>query len=280
MKLWLGLAAMCVLVLRWSPCPAQTAQEAQSLPLPQLARLVLGEVGLTIIDVDRPSWLNHCGGPLCPPLSLEELRRRGPAPLTEQGLTFYQRPVPTPGGLQWTGLCSSTAIHVFYEGKSRPGRVEVSKRFGFPESAKSVAAAGGPSRRDHFEEEAKACGAINSVQDFFYSDDETAAYRAALVSRLVARAVQSRKPLPFAFTCRVFSEPCSGTKEITEHFRLQDIHGVSAQNCSTKPETGKPAPSCYEISLGLGRTVDVSLVEQNEEVHLLAVSYHEDVVCI
>lgn len=127
-------ALVVVLVLMARRGFAQSAQQAQSLPVAELAHLVLGKVGSSVVAVDRPQWPLNCrGGGLCP-FDVNEEEARGPAPLTE-GMTFYQRPEPARGGLQWTGLCSSTAIRVIYDSKGTPGTLTLTQRFGLSNAA-------------------------------------------------------------------------------------------------------------------------------------------------
>ncbi|GGN55647.1 hypothetical protein FHS51_004162 [Sphingobium wenxiniae] len=86
---------------------ALTAQEAQTLPVAELAQRTLGATGAIVVDADRPKW-PVCVG-MCPPA---EPHPDGPPPLTS--LTFYTR-ASASSEAGWLGLCRASAVDVGFD---------------------------------------------------------------------------------------------------------------------------------------------------------------------
>lgn len=97
------------LLLAATPTPtlALLPQEAQTLPLVELAHRVLGATGAIVIDAERPHW-PVCTG-MCPPA---QPHADGPPPLTS--LTFYTR-ASASNEAGWFGLCRATAVDVSFD---------------------------------------------------------------------------------------------------------------------------------------------------------------------
>lgn len=96
-----------IAALLLATAPTLTPQEAQTLPVPELAARVLGAAGAIVVDVERPHF-PVCVG-LCPPLLPHS---DSPPPLTS--LTLYTR-ASASSEADWLGLCRATAIEVNFD---------------------------------------------------------------------------------------------------------------------------------------------------------------------
>jgi hypothetical protein len=122
-----------------------TIQEAESLPLHELSRRVLGETGSMVIDVDRPKG-------------------------TLGSLRFYGRAVVT--GSQF-GMCGSDWITVDFE-DGRVESIQTQRRYGvegaiYRELGKWT-----------YEESGRICDAVKTTRTYFPAPDAQAALEIAL----------------------------------------------------------------------------------------------------
>ena len=159
--------ALAVLLASANPVEALNLKEAQTLPLPQLARLVLGDVGAMMVDVDRPP----------------------------NKLTFYQRPTPSEVSFgSWTGMCQSMVVEPHYDQHWILTRFSTSYRYSAPfgmrkksssDSAKSSTKTG------------VACQQAKDSRYFFEASEPLSAFRALAGLQMFEDAAQERNPLPF-----------------------------------------------------------------------------------
>ncbi|MFT3977601.1 MAG: hypothetical protein QM688_10875 [Sphingomonas bacterium] len=135
-----------------APALAVTAEQARDLPEPELARLVLGEVGRMFVEVRRPDWQD---GAFLLAIRPEE----GKAPPLKW-LTFYTRPAhfSFTGDARGEGICAARRMDVYFSGDGEVTSFQPSDIFGF---------AGAPgSAKAHPGEPEQNCASI-SAQHFF-----------------------------------------------------------------------------------------------------------------
>lgn len=209
---WLPAAILAFLAM---PAGAITPEQAQTLPLDELARIVLGEAGANVVDVDRPKWPT-CGLPLmCSP---ETDPPPGRAPPLSLGLIFYQRPYAVTLDREgWTGLCGTDMIHVAYDGDGRLARIVTGRAWGVPHAMKRVRpAAPQPDSETRVAAANAECQGGVEPRSYFTADNDESASRVAIAAQLLAEAALSRAPPAFKLKCDTYLpvEPCQGREAL------------------------------------------------------------------
>ena len=105
------------------PASAVTREQAHSLPVNELAALVLGESGALVIDVERPHWT--IGAPFG--VSPEEAAK-GLPPVN--WLRFYFRASAVPTILGTDGLCMAQSVDVTIDPSGKPTSMSVNTIYG------------------------------------------------------------------------------------------------------------------------------------------------------
>lgn len=247
-----GVKWFCPAVLAFIAAPAQaiTPEQAQTLPVAELARIVLGEAGVVAVDVDRPKWLT-CEI-LCPPLTEEQ--RKQPPPL-QLGLTFYTRMVSVRRSNEWRGLCSYDLISVAYDGSGKPSGIGKSSRWGAPHGMKRASVPTAENSEAPTEAESEKCAAGTDPRTFFAFDDVlgNGPYRVMVAAELFAEAAERDSPLPFRFECTSEYGKCEGegAREVAEKFRSANIASVEQVDCAEPHgKLSSFAPdACYTVQL-------------------------------
>lgn len=229
------------LLVSAGPLSAITPQQAQSLPVAELARLVLGEAGALFVDVDRPT-VPPCGN-VCLPLTDEERR----VPPLWLGMTFYQRSTAVSWRWPevWTGLCTTPLVAVRFDGSGRVSGLSQEVRYGVPHGISRHSPV--PSDRGVWEARQRdaetACQTRASPRALlFVADESLSAHRAMVALHLFAEAARRPGPLPFRFQCWTQLVDCATSE-------LQRAH--------------------LAATLGPERVARVSQVDCNEPNHLL-----------
>jgi hypothetical protein len=242
---------LCPALLASISAPAQaiTPEQAQTLPVAELAKIVLGEAGVLAVDVDRPKWLS-CH--ICPPMTEEERKQTPPLHL---GLTFYTRIVSVPRSNEWRGLCGYDLISVSYDGSGKPSRIGKSSRWGAPHGMKRTSIATAENSEALTKMESEKCATDTDPRTFFAFDDALAngPYRVMVAAELFAEAAGRDSPLPFKFECTSEYGKCEdeGPKEVAERFRSANIAGIEQVDCAEpdrKLSSFSP-DACYTVQL-------------------------------
>jgi hypothetical protein len=244
---WVGALALAFA----SPASAVTPEQAQSLPLPELARLVLGQAGALVVEVDRPKWPTGCQMIACPTFTEEQLKQ--PPPLSF-GLNFYLRPFAASDmSNRWTGLCGVVIIEVSFDNHDEMTGIGTQVRWGVPNGLERVPATG--ASNDFLARQAAATEKCRSVKDsraFFVSDaDDTSAFRVAIAAQLFGEAARRGASLPFEFKCESYRWECKdgGAEAVAERFRPANIARAMQVDCAPPHlyMTSIGPAGCYEV---------------------------------
>lgn len=249
------------------PVPAITPEQARSLPVAELARLVLGEAGALFVDVDRPT-VPSCGN-FCPPFTDEERR----VPPLWLGMTFYQRPssVSWRWPQIWTGLCMTMLVAVKFDEGGRLSGLSQEVRYGVPHGMLHH----GLEPRDRGVWEARqrdaetACQTNASPRALFVADDGLSAHRAMVALHLFAEAARRPGPLPFRFQCWTQEIDCTTSElqraDLAARLVPERVGRVSQVECN-EPHSlfrGFGWTACYRIDLTeTGASVFVEVEEE------------------
>jgi hypothetical protein len=236
-----------------SPAGAVTPEQARALPLPELARLVLGEAGALAVDVDRPKWPTSCQMIACPVVTEEQLKQ---APPLAFGLSFYLRPFAASDLLnQWTGLCGVVIVGVSFDSHGELTDMGTQVRWGVPHGLERVpATATAQDIVPRQAAETEKCRRVTDARTFFVSDaGDISAYRVAIAAHLFGEAARRGAPLPFRFKCESYQWECKdgGAETVAEKFRPANISTAMQVDCAPPHRnmtTIGPA-ACYEIRL-------------------------------
>jgi hypothetical protein len=279
MQGWIQICFLSLLGLA-APAAALTPEEAQTLPVPELAAKVLGEAGATVIDVDRPRW-PVCEG-FCP---TEDEGPRTQAPPLSLGLTFYQRPIAATGGQnEWTGLCAVGIVGVQYDSEGKVQSFGSGIRYGVRGSMQRRASNPADFMKLQSADNA-ACAANADVRSYFIADDDVAAFRAALAFRMIADASRSPAPLPFALKCRSeIIRECNGqarSKSFLERLDVSAIASVFGVDCkdADSPLQRVAPDGCYEIGLrapmGQSESLILEVADAYAEMRIVRLEYRQ-----
>lgn len=273
---------LCPLLLFSLSAPAQaiTPEQAQTLPVAELARIVLGEAGVLVVDVDRPKWptCHHC----LPPT---EEQQKQPPPL-HFGLTFYTRIFPERWNYEWRGLCGYHLITVAYDGSGKPSGIGKSFRWGAPHGMKRASTKPSFEDLEAFAEAERAkCATGTDPRTFFAFDDElgNGPYRVLVAAELFAEAAGRDAPLPFKFECTSEYGKCEGegARDVAERFRSANIASVEQVDCAerdVKLSSFRP-DACYTVQLrNDAESLFLELTGAHSELRIKRVEYHRRTV--
>ena len=225
-KRWLALAALALFV------PVSyghvTAIDAQKLPLRVLAKKVLGEVGLLMTGVQRPSWGSQPLGPYPPHLSWP------PSEMPPLGqLRFFGRAEVI--GSQF-GMCGSDWVTVDFTDGGKVESIRAQRHYGVA----------GPIYRAPgtwtYAEAGKICASVKSTRHYFSAPNPDA----ALTIATYVNAIHGVGP----FARQIFSYACSGCtralsrKLVLSWLRLRRIRRVRPIDCG---DIHLKLPSCFRI---------------------------------
>ncbi|HEX8262172.1 MAG TPA: hypothetical protein VF547_04795 [Allosphingosinicella sp.] len=274
------LAALAAIL--GAPAGAVTPEQAQALPVGELARLVLGEAGALMVDVDRPKW-PACRMIACPFYTEEQLKR--PPPL-RFGLTFYARPFAALDiANRWTGACGVLILDVTFDERDELTGIGTRVSWGVPHGLEPVpAAAASKDFPARLEAAGEKCRAGADPRSFFVSDSSDSAYRVAIAANRFAEAARRGKPLPFRFKCSSHRFQCDdgGAESVAARFRPANIAQAMQVDCA-EPHllmtTIGPA-GCYEVRFREpGETLLVEVADAYSVIRIVRVEYtHSTVV--
>ena len=275
-----GLLGLLAGVLAQATAPALTPEQAQTMPTAQLARVVLGEAGATVVRVERPIW-HDCAG-FCPTLTEEEVeRRKGPPPLSD-GLLFFQRPTAVLSAQSsWSGLCSSTVIGVGYDEDGKVTGVRTDERYGVPERMTppdAEAASDYGARREALN---RGCAERWSTEGGFLADGENTAYRAAAATALFERQAPRARQHGIQVKCLSSGGIC-GTPEQNEEIaaliapaRISMARQVSCTG-DHKPVVLVGPDACYHLDLAQpGESAFLEIADAYGDIKLRRVEYSQ-----
>ena len=263
------MTALAPFLLAQAATAPLTVQAAQTLPVADLAHIVLGEAGSKVVDIDRPAW-PRCGGvPVsCPGVS-------GVPPLS-QGMTFYYRPEAV-SDLNWTGLCVSRTIKVSFGPEGGVERLEFSSRYKAPSNLRRRMSKWSAWQRADND----ACATVGDIKSFFYASDDTTAMRGMIGLALFAEASHANRPLPFRFRCEISVAVLTNCTAISQRSgilaavgfeKVRDIQQTQCPRQTELPIYG--AHACYHISFPAdGESVTIELNDSLSGPRLAAFSY-------
>jgi hypothetical protein len=260
-----------------APASAITPEQAQTLPVAELAKLVLGEAGALVVDVDRPEW--HTCEFSCAPLTEEQLKR--PPPL--QSLTFYTRPAAGWSSAKWRGLCRVDAIRVSFDGQGAVAGFDIRRRWTSPSGMQRAKA-------DIMEAELPAendkCRSGGDARTFFEADDMIGltAFRVLVAARLYREAVERGVPLPFKFKCKSDLWACEDEPAKAVAMRFWPIHisKVEQVDCADRRRrvSSTEAAACYTVALELGERLFLEVADAMTELRIKRLEYSRSTVIV
>jgi hypothetical protein len=276
-RAWIAALALALA----SPAGAITPEQAQTLPVGELARLVLGEAGALVVDVDRPKW--PACDIMCSPPTEEQSRRPPPLGL---GLTFYLSPTAASGMLdQWTGLCSVAMVGVSFDEQGRVTGIGQGRRWGVPNGLHRVGSKN-PVKdfRARLASETEKCRSAADPRAFFVADAyETSAYRVVIAAKLFAEAAAKGGPLPFRLKCRSFADECGkhSAETVASRFRPEHIRMAMQVDCS-KPDLSLQSigpRGCYDVTLDTpGESLLLEVADGYSKLRIERVEYQHSTV--
>jgi hypothetical protein len=274
---WAGALALTL----GSAAGGVTPKQAQTLPVAELARLVLGEAGALVVDVDRPKWPT-CEI-MCPPLTEEQLKQPPPLRL---GLTFYLRPFAASGMLnKWTGLCGVSHVFVSYGEHDELTGIGTGQRWGVPHGMERVTAtAASQDFTTRLAAETEKCRTGADSRAFFVADGyDTSAYRVVIAAQLFAEAARRNAPLPFKFACKSYLGRCEdgGAETVAARFRPANISQVWQVDCAEPHHSlSSNGPNgCYDVMLkGEGENLLVEVADAHSQLKIKRVEYSHGMV--
>jgi hypothetical protein len=226
-----------------APAHALTPQEAQTLPLAELARRALGDVGaqMVLVERSRPS----CGGSACP------AEVTPGTPQWPTSLTFHARPLPA-GTAGPDTLCMSQTLFVLYD---EEGAVRGPVISGSTFKAVRAAVDDRPGERaiEKMERamrgQEQLCAGL-SPADFFSAHDGEAARTALLAVRAIAAALANGDPRHIVANCTAPLVPGGGCRTAARSaLDVQRISGVEEWPCVWPAFKGLTGVKCYQIVL-------------------------------
>lgn len=225
-KRWLALTALGLFV------PVSygrvTALDAQRLPLRVLAKKVLGEVGLLMIGVQRPSWGSQPLGPYPPHIPWPP---PGIPPVDQ--LRFFGRAEVT--GSQF-GMCGSDWVTVTFTDRGKVESIRAQRHYGVA----------GPIYRAPgtwtYTEAANICNSVKSTRHYFPAPDPDAALTIATYVDAM-RGVGPFSRQSFSYTCSGCTKALS-RQSVLRFLRLSRIRRVRYIDCG---DIHLKLPSCFRI---------------------------------
>lgn len=278
-----ALKWICPTVLGLLAAPAWgavTPEQAQTLPVAELARLVLGEAGSVVAEVDRPKWhMQGCefGCPSPPPEP-----PRGWPPL--EGLTFYGRPAAGWSSNQWRGLCEVQVISVSFNGSGEVNGIGFDRRWAAPFGMERVAAGATDADVPAGDEKCRSGG---DPRTFFEAGGSLglAAFRVLVASSLLAEAAERGGRLPFRFKCKSAYFDCekNAARNVAQLIAAPRISRVEQVDCADRREklSSTRARACYEVALRHpGETLFLEVVDDVSNLRIERLEYLRNMVIV
>jgi hypothetical protein len=266
-----------ILVLLAAPASAITPEQAQTLPVAELAKLVLGEAGALVVDVDRPKW--HVCEFGCEPLSQEQLKRAPPL----DRLTFYTRPARGWSSERWSGLCEVDVIAVDFGKGAKVAGIKIHRRWtsptGMQRAKKDVTEPDLPPGNDE-------CSSVADARSFFEADDPVGltAFRVLVAAQLYDEAVERGTPLPFKFKCKSDYWECENKPAKAVAIRFSPVHISKAEQVDCADRRRKissvEAGACYTVDLQLGESLFVEVADALSDLRIKRVEYSHGAVIV
>lgn len=223
--------------------PVLTAQEAQTLPVAEIAARVLGAAGAVVVDVERPTWPTCYG--LCPPPTPKP---EGPPPLAH--LVFYTRATAS-AWAGWAGLCAASRIEVTFDPAGQVTAVEQVGTIGsagalvpLPDATAAVATQDAAMQ--------VRCRSLATTAAFFRAPDRLAAWRAAIAIELVHAAML--RPGGLKVGCKSYdigiTQDCGSPEQLADFAERVTIAHVGDVDPDPKRVPAIPAdPACFAVRL-------------------------------
>jgi hypothetical protein len=276
---WVWLAILAFLAV---PAGAVTPQQVRELPVAELARLVLGEAGAVVEDVDRPEQQTCMFG--CGSLTEEQ---RAQAPLLSNVITFYTRAFPA-GSLEWRGLCEVQLISVYLDESGKVSGIRMEKRWGVPHRMERAVAYTSPEAlKARSAAEAERCRTGADVRTFFTADEgHDTAHRAVVAAELFAEAAGRGSPLTFKFKCKSDFMECEqgkGAMTAAAQFQPANIKRVEQVDCADGHSKliKLAAEACYRVELkDVGEGVLVELADLFTVPRIKRLEYQHGMVIV
>lgn len=278
-----GLLAGLSLMLALPPFPAAalTAEEARDLPLPDLARVVLGDLGATIVRIDRPAW-PRCGG-MCPiptPEEAERTKRGDPAP-PRYGMAFYQRPEAIDTADDWSGACLSIVINVDFDDTGHVKAFRSSTVYGFVDEDARVPVAPVSKGPGVFlavrEQRNRACATRWSIARHFHADSLTTAAHVAMAARQLALHGANSQGGTITVSCSfLWSQNNRCTPEQIAELASPFTFGYAREApCPVRPRPARRGVRlCYDVSLDRdGESLFIETTPEAGGIRLTGASY-------
>ncbi len=228
-----------------------TPQEAQSLPIPELAQRVLGAAGTVVTDVDRPRW-PACVG-FCPPPAPHP---NGPPPLTT--LTFYTR-ASASSEAGWLGLCRATAIDVSFDKSGAVTGLNQRPTVGWLGALTRTRTGNGPAgvaaMSAQFSDFEARCRILPTTKHFVSAFDPLDGERAFIAVSLIHDSMMKGGPIRITCAIDLFAHQPCGTavdlRGLAEDVSVEKITGLEQVDPSTGQFVtgGTVDKGCYDIRL-------------------------------
>lgn len=284
LKAW--MAALLVSLIFSAPAAAVTREQAHSLPVSELAALVLGESGALVIDVERPHWT--IGAPFG--VSPEEAAK-GLPPVN--WLRFYFRASGVPTILGTDGLCMAQSVDVTIDPSGKPTSISVNTIYGLarPLSRPNLQAF---DYRTADETLDALCKALPTTRQFFFAsgvlDPGSVAYA---LSQVHAAMVSGGASWLTASCVELVQNECAepaSLQAMAEAADLSRVGQIDPAQCP-RPEAGKrsrdeqTSDRCFSVHLQThgclsSDNIELRLAGENEKMYIRKATFSRDrIVC-
>lgn len=251
-----------ITALLLAAAPALLPQEAQTLPLAELAHRVLGATGAIVVDAERPHW-PVCAG-MCPPA---QPHPDGPPPLTS--LTFYTR-ASASNEAGWFGLCRATAVDVSFDKEGTVTSLNQRTTVGWLGALTREKVGSGAAGADisaQYKAFDERCRALPTTRQFVSAFGPLDGERALIAVALVHDSMERGGPIRVTCAIDFFSHQPCGTaadlRALADDVTVAKVTGIERIDPRTGLfVTGGAADSgCYRISLAqpLGSSDQINL---------------------
>jgi hypothetical protein len=215
MRFQLLIAIAASLTLLPAHAARITDQQAQNLPVAELAHLALGAAGDLMMEVERPD----------------------DGSLKWGALQFHSRAVVT--GSQF-GMCGSDWVSLHFDDEGLLESIDAQRRYGVE----------GDIYREPgnwtYNESGAICDSVKTTRGYFPAPGSQEALEIALYVDAISGRGQFSKQ-NFSFTC---DGVCSQSRNILASLKLEDIDEARIIDCAP---TNLKIPSCFELVIGEGR---------------------------
>jgi hypothetical protein len=219
-----------------------TDRQAQTLPVRELARLVLGAVGDLAVDVDRPTpEADTASGGAA---ALDQLTFYVDPSFSQEPFSPFPLPPPPPAegtSRDWSvdGVCSLAVIEVAFSSASHEGASVVSGL----EAETRFALAQKRFRNGSLQPACREPGA--DYRAYFPAPNVDAAWDIGRFVDAIAQAARTKQRLPFAVACRP-APACANRRRALSALKVADITSAAEVRCTARAARS----ACYELRLG------------------------------